>query len=76
VRRIEETEVNDVLTHMTWYPPASHLHSSGISIATLAGTITNHNQNITAGIANSNDTNATVSLDGVASCCNLERESN
>jgi len=52
-------------------PPESHQHSSGHSIATLAGLITNHNQNITAGVANSSDINTTVSLDGVASCCNL-----
>jgi len=51
-----------------------HSHSTGHSIATLAGTITNHNQNATAGVANSSDTNTTVSLDGMASCCNLQRE--
>jgi hypothetical protein len=56
------------------YPAASHNHSSGHSIATLAGTITIHNQNTTAGVANSSDTNTTVSLDGMASCCNLQRE--
>jgi len=59
---------------MTWYSSGSHLHSSGHSIATLAGRTTNHNQNITAGVANSSDTNTTVSLDGMASCCNLNRE--
>jgi len=51
--------------------PESHQHSSRHSIATLAGCITNHNQNITAGVANSSDTTTTVSLSGVAICCNL-----
>jgi hypothetical protein len=36
--------------------------------------ITNHNQNITTGVANSSDINTTVILDGMASCCNLQRE--
>jgi hypothetical protein len=36
-------------------------------MATLTGTITNHNQNITAGVANSSDSNTTVSFDGMAS---------
>jgi hypothetical protein len=35
--------------------------------------ITNHNQNITAGVANNSETNTTVILDGMASC-NLWRE--
>jgi hypothetical protein len=52
------------------------LHSSGHSIAILAGTTTNHNQNTKAGVANSSDTNTTDSFDGMASCCNLQRESN
>jgi hypothetical protein len=38
--------------------------------------ITNHNQKITAGVANSSDTTTTVSFDGMASCCNLYRERN
>jgi hypothetical protein len=36
--------------------------------------ITSHNQNITAGVANSSDTNTTVNLDGMACCCNLQTE--
>jgi len=36
--------------------------------------ITNHNQDMTAGVANSSDTNTTVRLDGMASCCNLHRD--
>jgi len=44
--------------------------------ANLVGRITNHNQNIAAGVANSSDTNSTVSLGGMASCCNLHRERN
>jgi hypothetical protein len=59
--------VNDLRLHMTRYPPLSHLQFSGHSIATLAGTITNHNQNIRAGDAKRSDTNTTVSLDGMAS---------
>jgi hypothetical protein len=66
--------VNGGLLQEMWYTAVSHKHSSGHSIATLAGTITNHNQNITAGVANSSDTNTTVSLDGMASCCNQHRE--
>ena len=56
------------------YPPVSHLHSSGHSFATLAGTITNHNQNAIAGVANSSDISTKVSLDDMAICCNLQRE--
>jgi len=60
--------------HMTLYPPVSHRHPSGHNIATLAGTITKYNQNIRAGVANSSDTNTTVSFDGMESCCNLHRQ--
>jgi hypothetical protein len=59
---------------VTWYPPGSHRHSSGHSIATLTGRITNQNQNVTAGVANSSDTTTTVCLDGMASCYDLLRE--
>jgi hypothetical protein len=45
----------------------------GHSVATLAGTITNHNQN-TTDVANSSNTNTTTSLDGITSCCDLQRE--
>ena len=76
MRWIKGTAVNDGSSHETWHPPGSHRHSSGHSIATLAGTITNHNQNIRTGVANSSDTSITVSLDGMASCCNLHREKN
>jgi hypothetical protein len=55
-------------------PFNSHLHSSEQFVTTLAGRITNHNQNITTGVATSNDTNTMTSLDGMASCCNLHRE--
>jgi len=55
-------------------PPRQH--SLGHSIAILVGRTSNYNQNITAGVANSSDTNTTVSLDGMASCCNLHRERN
>jgi len=54
----------------------SHRHSSGHSTATLAGTITNHNQNATAGVVNSSDISTTFSLDGMARCCDLQRERN
>jgi microcompartment protein CcmL/EutN len=50
-----------------------HSHSSGHSFAILTGTITNHNQHITAGVASSRDTNTTVSLEVMASC-NLQIE--
>ena len=65
----------------TYYPIETHKYVSEHIIATLASTITNHNQNIKAAFANSNetnnrDTNTTVSLDGMASCCNLHRERN
>jgi len=42
----------------------------------LVGRITNHNQNTTTGVAKSSYTNSTVSLGGMASCCNLQRERN
>jgi hypothetical protein len=35
--------------------------------------MTNHNQNMKAGVANSSH-NTTVNLDGMAKCCNLQRE--
>jgi len=53
----------------------SHWHFSGNSIVTLAGRITKHNQNITAVVANSRDRNTAISLDGIASCSFLQRES-
>jgi hypothetical protein len=59
---------------LTRYPSASHLHSSGHTISNRVGKITNHNQNITAGVVNSSDTKITVSLDGMVKCCNLQRE--
>jgi len=59
--------VSELLEQMMKYPPVSHRHPSGQSNATLAGTITNHNQNATAGIANSSGINTTDSLDGMAS---------
>jgi hypothetical protein len=68
--------LNDALLHVTWYPPGTHRHTSGHSIFTLAGTITNHNQNKKAGVANRSNTNTTFSLDDMASCCNLQREKN
>jgi hypothetical protein len=71
---IKGTTVVDGPWHSTWYPVVLHSHPSGHSAATLAGTITNRNQYTTAGVANSRDSNTTVSFDGLASCCNLERE--
>jgi hypothetical protein len=56
--------------------PGSYQHSTGNCIANLIGWITIQNQNITAGVENISDTNTTVSLDGMASCCNLQRERN
>ena len=74
VRWINGAAVKDGPLQLAKYPPCSHLHPSGHRIVTLAGRITNHNQNTTAGVANSSDTNTTVSLDGMASCCDLHRE--
>jgi hypothetical protein len=65
---------NDEPLHETWYSPVSQLHSSGHPIATVAGRITNHNQDIAADVANSSDTNSTISVEGMAGCCNLRRE--
>ena len=49
---------------VTLYPPGSYQPSTFHFIANVAGRITtNHNQNIIAGLANSSDTNITVSLD-------------
>jgi hypothetical protein len=65
---------NDLEVHLTLYPPGSHWHSSGHIISIVAGRITNHNQNMTTGAANSSDNNTTVSFDAIASCCNLREE--
>jgi len=53
-------------------PAALHRQFSGHNIATFTGTITNHNQDIKTGVAKSSDINITVSLDDIASCCNLQ----
>ena len=74
VGKIEGILFSGCIEQATWYNTGSCLHFSGHSTATLAGTITNHNQNTRAGVANSIDTNTTVSLDGMASCCDLQRE--
>ena len=71
---IEGILFNPESEQFTLYPSLSHLHSSGHCIATLVGSVTNHNQNIITGVANSNDTNTTVSLDGMAMFCNLHTE--
>ena len=76
VRWIKGTAVNDGPSQRTMYPAFSHWQFSGHNIATLAGMVSNTIQNITADVANSSDTNTTVSLDGMASCCNLHRERN
>jgi hypothetical protein len=60
----------------TKYPSQSHLHFSGHALASVVGWIINHNQNVTAGVANSSDTNITVSLDDMASFLDLHRERN
>jgi hypothetical protein len=49
----------------------TQLQCSGHGVATLPGTITNHNQNMTTDAVNSSDSNSTDSLDEVASCWNL-----
>jgi len=48
----------------------SYTHIPQDSIATLSGRIANHSQNIKTG----SDTNTTVSLEVMASCCNLHTE--
>ena len=74
MRWIKGTRFNDIPSHLTLYPPGSHRHFSGQSFATLAGSITNHNQNITAGDVISSDTSTIVSHYGMANCCILHRE--
>jgi hypothetical protein len=74
VRGTEGTAVNGVLVHVTRYFSGSHSHPSGLPTADIAGRITNHNQNITADVANSSDSNRTMRVDGMASGCNLQRE--
>jgi hypothetical protein len=76
VGKIRRILFNEEIEQATWYLPGSFQHSTGHGIANLVGWITTQNQNITAGVANSSDTNTTVSLDGKASCCNLQRERN
>jgi len=74
IGKIKGILFNDELEQSTWYSPIPHQHFSGHSIATLAGRITNHNQNVTAGNANSSNTNTTVIRDGIANCCNQQRQ--
>ena len=74
VGKTEGILFSDDIEQETWYSTGSCLHSTGHSNVTLARTITNHNQNTTTGVANSSDTNTTVSLDGMEICCNLQRE--
>jgi hypothetical protein len=45
-------------------------------MASVVGWIINHNQNIRAGVANSSDSNTTVSLDDKAKFLDLHREKN
>jgi hypothetical protein len=61
---------------LTKYPFHSQRHFSGHCIATVAGWIINHNQNITEGVAISSNTNTTVSLGDMASVLDLHRERN
>jgi hypothetical protein len=56
------------------YPSLRHVHFSGHTVVSVTCWINNLTQNMTAGVANSSDSNTTVSLDGMASCCNLHRE--
>jgi len=76
VGKISGILFNDEIEQSTWYPPGSYHHSTGHSIDSLVGWITTQNQNITEGLVNNSDTNTTVSLDGMANCCNLHRERN
>jgi hypothetical protein len=69
VRRVKgRVDVSDWPEHFTNDPATSHQHSSGHINATFTGTITNHNQKTTAGVANSSDSNTTGSFDDMASC--------
>jgi hypothetical protein len=65
---------NPEFKQSTMYPSAAHLNSSGHTISNLVVKFTNHNQNITAGVVTSSDNKTTVSLDGMVTCCNLQRE--
>ena len=76
VGKIKGILFNDEFEHVTCYPSGSYQHFSGHTFVTLAGRITNHNQNITTVVASSIDTKFTVSFDGMANCCNLHRERN
>jgi hypothetical protein len=76
VGKIKGILFDDEIEQATWYLPGSFQHSTGHCVANLVGWITTQNQNITAGVADSSDTNTTVSIDGMASCCNLQRERN
>jgi hypothetical protein len=64
---------NVELEQLTKYPFQSHLHSLGHDIDSVVGWIINHIQNITTGVANSSDTNTTVSLVDMASFLDLQR---
>jgi len=76
VRPIKEIAVNDGPIYLTWYPSNSHSHSTGHSMATLAGRLTKHNQKIRRGVASSSDSKTTFRLDGMANSSNLQRERN
>jgi hypothetical protein len=58
----------------TKIPSHSHLHSLGHAVASVVGWIITHNQNIREGVANSSNTNITVSLDDMASFLDLHSE--
>jgi hypothetical protein len=76
VGKIKGILFNDEIEQATWYLPGSYQHSRGNCIGNLVALITIQNENITAGLANSSDTNITFSLDGMVSCCNLQRGRN
>jgi hypothetical protein len=75
-KRIKGIAVNDGAEQLIWIPSVPHLHSSGQRSATLAGRINNHNQKIKTAVANNSNSNTTVSFDGMAKCCNLQKERN
>jgi hypothetical protein len=74
VGRFDGILFNPDYEQLVTYPSASHLHSSGPNSSNFTGKISNHNQNITAGVVSSSDTKTTVTLDVMVTCFNLQRK--
>jgi hypothetical protein len=61
IGKIKGILFNDKSEQSTYNPLGSQLHSSGQSIAIVVCTVTNHKQNITAGVPSSSDTKTSQS---------------